>query len=147
MYIYMSMALNILSIHTHLYLPITLYLPIYLSVVVWIPDGLPETLIDDKAGYIPAGSLLVTCKDNGAGLTPENIDELFQEGVQFNANVLQAGQGSGLGLCITKGIVELHQGAIHAESGGINEGATFIVELPVVNEIRMDSDVEVGSGY
>lgn len=37
------------------------------------------------------------------GLSAENMKMLFKEGVQFNANKLQAGGGSGLGLYITKG--------------------------------------------
>jgi signal transduction histidine kinase len=47
--------------------------------------------------------LEVSVKDSGAGLSPANLDRLFGEGVQFNANGLQDGGGSGLGLFITKG--------------------------------------------
>jgi signal transduction histidine kinase len=42
-------------------------------------------------------------KDSGAGLSPATLLRLFGEGVQFNANSLQGGGGSGLGLFITKG--------------------------------------------
>ena len=45
----------------------------------------------------------VAVQDSGAGLSPLNIDRLFGEGVQFNANGLQGGGGSGLGLFNTKG--------------------------------------------
>ena len=45
----------------------------------------------------------VTVQDTGAGLSPANLRKLFGEGVQFNANGLQGGGGSGLGLFITKG--------------------------------------------
>ena len=45
----------------------------------------------------------VTVKDTGAGMSADNLHKLFGEGVQFNANVLQGGGGSGLGLFITKG--------------------------------------------
>lgn len=117
---------------------------IAINIVIWKPDGLPNTVIEDKDSYKSAGSVIITCKDNGAGLSADNLKDLFREGVQFNANVLQAGQGSGLGLCITKGIVELHQGSIHATSEGIGHGATFVVEIPVVNEIN-NRDVELGS--
>ena len=48
----------------------------------------------------------VTVQDTGAGLSAENLGRLFGEGVQFNANGLQGGGGSGLGLFITKGTVQ-----------------------------------------
>jgi signal transduction histidine kinase len=50
-----------------------------------------------------AGSLVVTVADSGAGISKDNQLHLFREGVQFNANQLQAGQGSGLGLWISHG--------------------------------------------
>lgn len=100
---------------------------------------MPNVEIDEHEGYQRCGSLVLTCKDTGAGLSPENIKGLFQEGVQFNANVLQAGQGSGLGLCIAKGIIELHNGTITATSEGLGKGAEFIVELPCVTILHDSS--------
>jgi CheY-like chemotaxis protein len=73
----------------------------------------------------------VAVKDSGAGLTPEQLEEICAEGVQFNANELQAGQGSGLGLFISKGIVEQHGGRLLVESEGLGKGVTFTVELPL----------------
>jgi hypothetical protein len=52
-------------------------------------------------------------------------------GVQFNANQLQAGQGSGLGLFISKGIANQHGGAFQVTSEGLDCGATFSIELPL----------------
>jgi DNA-binding response OmpR family regulator len=76
--------------------------------------------------------VLIACKDQGAGLSATNLKLLFREGMQFNANKLQAGGGSGFGLFITKGIVMLHKGAnIWAESDGEGKGCTFYVELPL----------------
>ena len=45
----------------------------------------------------------VSVQDTGAGLSAANLGKLFGEGVQFNANGLQGGGGSGLGLFNTKG--------------------------------------------
>jgi two-component system, sensor histidine kinase len=78
------------------------------------------------------GHVVITVTDSGPGLTAEQLLTLFQEGVQFNANQLQAGQGSGLGLWISKEIVNLHHGHIRATSAGLGCGATFVVKLPVV---------------
>ena len=49
--------------------------------------------------------VIISCKDSGAGLSKENLSQLFKEGVQFKANELQGGGGSGLGLFITKGVI------------------------------------------
>jgi CheY-like chemotaxis protein len=57
---------------------------------------------------------------------------MFQQGVQFNPNELQAGQGSGLGLFISKNIVEKHCGRLFVTSEGIGHGASFFIELPLV---------------
>jgi CheY-like chemotaxis protein len=80
----------------------------------------------------PVGYITLTVTDTGPGLTLEQQQSLFREGVQFNPNELQAGQGSGLGLWISKEIVSLHQGKIHVSSPGIGCGSTFEVSLPVV---------------
>lgn len=69
--------------------------------------------------------------DSGPGLTIEQQQAMFQEGVQFNPNELQAGQGSGLGLWISREIVCLHQGSITVKSQGLGLGTTFEVILPV----------------
>lgn len=49
------------------------------------------------------GSMRLSVTDDGAGLTAQQLQAICAEGVQFNANELQAGQGSGLGLFIAKG--------------------------------------------
>ena len=69
--------------------------------------------------------------DSGAGLSEEQLAHICTEGMQFNANQLQAGGGSGLGLYISKGLAEQHGGTLTASSEGLGKGATFTLELPV----------------
>ena len=73
------------------------------------PDGLVSIkitrLTENSVDYV-----IITVKDSGAGLSESNVANLFKEGVQFNANKLQAGGGSGFGLYISKGIMDLHEG-------------------------------------
>ena len=76
-----------------------------------------------------AGTVRIAVKDSGAGLSPQQLEQICAEGVQFNANELQAGQGSGLGLFISKGIVEQHGGKLTVSSEGLGKGVTFIVEV------------------
>ena len=86
---------------------------------------------DDDQAY-SSGHAVISVKDDGAGISSGNLSRLFQEGVQFNANELQKGGGSGFGLYIAKGIVNLHTNSrMWAESDGEGMGATFFVKLPL----------------
>lgn len=76
-----------------------------------------------------AGKLVVSVEDSGAGMDADQLSRLFREGVQFNPNELQMGQGSGLGLFIAKGIVEQHGGTLSAKSDGLNQGSIFTLTL------------------
>eukprot|EP00980_Cylindrotheca_fusiformis_P030584 scaffold25074_cov157-Cylindrotheca_fusiformis.AAC.2 len=111
-----------------------------------------EEYIELEDGWLVAGynrgSLRVRVVDTGAGMSKDQLDSLFQEGVQFNANELQAGGGSGLGLFIAKGIVVQHGGSLTASSEGLGYGTTFELSVPLW-EIRSssgnaESDVETG---
>lgn len=78
--------------------------------------------------------LLITITDTGIGMVPEEIDRVFKAFAQGEhalpgSNLHRFG-GLGLGLAISKMLVELHDGRIEAQSAGRNQGATFIVELP-----------------
>ena len=69
--------------------------------------------------------------DTGVGMTEDQLSRLFQRGVQFNANELQAGKGSGLGLYIAKGICERHGGSLVPASEGLGKGTTFTLTIPL----------------
>jgi CheY-like chemotaxis protein len=99
--------------------------------VRWCKDGLPDVVFSESD--LPrAGSLVLEVVDSGAGMSLENQANLFKEGMQFNANQLQAGGGSGLGLWIAKGFVDLHQGLLSAHSEGEGQGTIFRLELPLL---------------
>jgi signal transduction histidine kinase/ActR/RegA family two-component response regulator len=85
----------------------------------------------EKVQYLRCGDLQVEVQDTGQGLTKEQLNSLFREGVQFNVNELQAGQGSGLGLYIAKGILEQHGGSLSATSEGIGCGTIFTMTIPL----------------
>lgn len=73
------------------------------------------------------GSIVLTVQDNGPGIAPDALRRIFDP--FFTTK--QAGEGTGLGLTISYGIVEDHGGRIHAESPP-GKGALFTVELPIV---------------
>jgi len=68
--------------------------------------------------------------DTGAGIRPEDLAKLFQEFVQLETTRAQKHEGTGLGLALTRRLVELHGGRIWAASDGEGCGSTFTVVLP-----------------
>ncbi|MBE2287604.1 MAG: PAS domain S-box protein, partial [Prosthecobacter sp.] len=72
----------------------------------------------------------VRVQDNGVGIPPERLPHIFNAFEQGGSKVTRKFGGLGLGLAISKALVELHHGTIRAESGGKGQGATFIIELP-----------------
>ena len=79
----------------------------------------------------------VVMQDDGVGISRANLGRLFKEVVQFSPERLRAGGGSGYGLCLVKGIVDLHGGGVAAASDGLGRGATFTVELPMERPLGM----------
>lgn len=71
--------------------------------------------------------------DTGVGITPEDMPRLFQDFVQLEATATKRHEGTGLGLALTKRLVELHEGRIWAESEGPGRGACFVVHLPLLD--------------
>ena len=69
--------------------------------------------------------------DTGAGIKPEFLPHLFERFSQEDGSIRRAHGGLGLGLAITKHLVEAHGGTIRAESAGEDRGATFVVTLPL----------------
>jgi len=80
--------------------------------------------------WIDAGRCEVRIQDTGAGIAPEVLPHIFNAFEQGGAGVTRQFGGLGLGLAICKALVELHQGAIRAESAGAGHGATIVIELP-----------------
>lgn len=70
--------------------------------------------------------------DTGKGIAPEFLPQIFERYKQGQKNT-GAKDGLGLGLAIVKHLVELHQGTIAVESAGIEQGATFAVQLPLLD--------------
>jgi two-component system, sensor histidine kinase and response regulator len=78
------------------------------------------------------GQLIITVSDNGIGIDQETLPFVFRAFEQGDIRGMQPCSGLGLGLSISKAIVELHGGTIRAESAGRDLGAVFTVELSTV---------------
>jgi len=119
-----------------------------------IPENLPEVTIDDKIGaviinlvenaakYSPEGTcititavlddkyIVVTVKDEGAGVPEELKDKIFERFYQITDPQIGHKPGTGLGLSICQGIVEAHGGRIWVDSQ-IGKGSEFHFNIPV----------------
>ena len=91
------------------------------------------------SGSIIAGSYVrVQVKDSGPGLSLENIMLLFGQIIQFDAGKLQSGGGSGIGLFLSKGIMDLYGGHISVASAGAGLGSTFQIDIPIHEKESLD---------
>lgn len=79
------------------------------------------------------GKVIVEVRDTGAGITRAFLPKIFDAFEQGDMGTARQFGGLGLGLAICKAIMDMHGGAIHAQSDGPGTGATFTVELPAVS--------------
>lgn len=123
--------------------------------VVDLPDRLPvveadperitqvlRNLLDNAVKYSPCGGLIivraeirpgevvVSIADQGVGIAPEDLHQLFEKFFRAKTGLIQHVVGSGLGLPISHAIVESHGGRIWAESVA-GQGSTFYFTLPM----------------
>lgn len=82
-----------------------------------------------RSGNTPDG-IRIDVRDTGAGIDPEVLPRLFNAFEQGHVRSQKQQAGLGLGLAITKAVVEAHGGRITAHSEGRGRGARFTVELP-----------------
>jgi PAS domain S-box-containing protein len=100
-------------------------------------------LLCNAARYTPAGGHItifssvtdhtahIKIVDNGVGLNPDMIENLFDLFVQAEISTDRKNGGLGLGLALVRSLVELHGGNVSASSDGEGLGSTFCVDLPL----------------
>ena len=81
-------------------------------------------------------ALALEVSDDGIGIEPGALPRLFNAFEQAEQSVARQFGGLGLGLAISKALVELHGGTIRAHSAGRGHGATFIAELPTIGAVE-----------
>ena len=112
--------------------------PARLQQIVW-------NLVSNAIKFTPSGGRVdvrlarlgsaveLSVSDTGKGITAEQLPHIFGRFSVANASTRAQG-GLGLGLAIVRHLVELHGGAVQAESAGPGQGATFTVTLPLTDE-------------
>ena len=100
-------------------------------------------LLHNAAKFTPAGGRIaleahvegrevaLTVTDNGVGIAPDLIDQVFELFTQDDRSLARSQGGLGIGLSLVRGMVELHGGKVAAASQGRDTGATFTIRLPL----------------
>lgn len=100
-------------------------------------------LLDNAARYTPPGGHIhlnvrhvadevqISVRDDGRGISAERLESLFDFFAQAGRTVQGAEGGLGVGLGLTRRLVELHGGSICAQSEGAGRGSLFVVRLPL----------------
>jgi PAS domain S-box-containing protein len=106
------------------------FLNLLRNAIKFTPDGGEVSLKSWNAG----SRLTIEVEDSGVGIAPEALAHLFEPFEQDDHGWSNrgAGGGLGLGLAISKGLIDLHGGSISAGSRGQNQGARFAVQLETV---------------
>ncbi len=78
--------------------------------------------------------LLLNVTDTGIGIDPENQEKIFEEFYQVKSSIKDKTPGTGLGLPLSKKLVEMHGGRIWVESNGKGKGSKFSFSLPLKYE-------------
>lgn len=92
---------------------------------------------------VAQGRLHVEVSDNGVGVAPDAIEQIFELFSQGDGLAASRQSGLGIGLSLARSLVEMHGGTISASSPGVGQGSVFRFELPGASLV---SDTAQGSG-
>lgn len=103
------------------------------NAIKFTPEGGRVTVVltQDDSGRDMQKTAIIEVIDTGIGIDPEFLPHIFERFTQANDGTDRRFGGLGLGLAITRAIVELHGGRIAAQSTGRGRGSKFIVSLPL----------------
>jgi signal transduction histidine kinase len=96
------------------------------NAVKFTPEGGTVTVNVARNGH----DYLFSVKDTGVGIAPEDHEKIFEEFRQVGSDYERKAEGTGLGLTLTRKLVELHGGRIRVESA-VGKGSVFMFNLPI----------------
>jgi histidine kinase len=123
-----------------------------------LPDDLPLVYVDaermtqvminllgNALQYTPANGqvtikaqekdkqLFIAVQDTGIGIAPDSLHHIFERFYRVDKSRARTGGGSGIGLTISKHLVEMFNGRLTVSSPGLNQGSTFTITLPLTD--------------
>jgi signal transduction histidine kinase/CheY-like chemotaxis protein len=106
----------------------------------------PQGAIFVRTADLPDGDVRVEIKDTGAGIDPDVLPKLFNAFEQGAVRTERQQAGLGLGLSISKAVVEAHGGQIFVSSEGRGKGSKFVIELPAIDPSTASARTPAGAG-
>jgi signal transduction histidine kinase len=95
-------------------------------------EGRPAVLpLDADNPSMKGGVVSISLQDTGVGISPKDLERIFEPFEQVESSGSPSNQGTGLGLSLARRLVELHGGRIWAESEGKGKGSKFSLVIPV----------------
>lgn len=91
------------------------------------------------------GNVIVRVSDNGIGIPPSMLSQVFDMFVQIDQSLERTKGGLGIGLTLVKRIVEMHGGTVVAHSEGSGKGSEFTVQLPLLDDAPSNAAVQTTS--
>ena len=88
------------------------------------------------------GEAVVTVKDNGIGIAPTVLPQVFDMFMQVDRSTRRSQGGLGIGLTLVKSLVTMHGGSVEARSEGPGLGSEFIVRLPLLEEAALPAEAQ-----
>ncbi|MVN58280.1 ATP-binding protein [Adlercreutzia rubneri] len=98
-----------------------------------------DTHAPDGGDTAPTGWIVMRVADDGMGIAPEELDQIFELHKQAGQSANRRYRGTGLGLAVVRDLAELHGGTVTVESR-VKEGSTFTVRIPYVPVIEEEDE-------
>jgi PAS domain S-box-containing protein len=83
---------------------------------------------------------VVRVRDTGIGIAPEQLTRVFEMFAQVDQSLTRGEGGLGVGLSLSKTLVEMHGGRIEVKSAGIGKGSEFAVRLPILETVNGEEE-------
>ena len=113
------------------------YTPEYGEITVTLSTGRDVTRKDPLRDYFE-----ITVTDSGIGLDREKIERIFERFYQIDNDVTKSNFGTGIGLHLSRSLVELHHGLIFAENREDAPGSRFIIRIPMGSDHLRTDELE-----
>lgn len=108
------------------------------NAIKFTPNGGHVTVSLEQVGNAAA----VSVTDTGQGISADFLPYIFERFRQVENSTTRSKDGLGLGLAIVRHLVELHGGTVQVESPGLNQGATFTVRFPLIDQVAQPTSIE-----